>query len=200
MYMCACTYHLCSFLLLEDPSQPSDRTSCVNGASCSFGAAASLGPILLVSPGSSGAPPWQRGRGVMCSGVVMCAHGRHIVWLKRISVASLLLVAMPGAPSSFLFRVVVRPGAPSSVLAPSSDAEVQGPVRLVGLSNTLEVPRNSPHLESRKSLLWISGVPQGRRPVDHRPTRRFFFFFRNGGSRCHGGVPTIATLSVQSKP
>ena len=31
-------------------------------------------------------------------------------------VASLLLVAMPGAPSSFLF-LVVRPGAPSSVLA-----------------------------------------------------------------------------------
>ena len=29
----------------------------------------------------------------------------------------LLLVAMPGAPSSFLF-LVVRPGAPSSVLAP----------------------------------------------------------------------------------
>ena len=35
--------------------------------------------------------------------------------------ASLLLVAMPGAPSSFLF-LVVRPRAPSSVLAPSSDA------------------------------------------------------------------------------
>ena len=30
------------------------------------------------------------------------------------------LVAMPGAPSSFLF-LVVRPGAPSSVLAPTSD-------------------------------------------------------------------------------
>ena len=36
-------------------------------------------------------------------------------------VASLLLVAMPGAPSSFLL-LVVRPGAPSSVLAPSSKA------------------------------------------------------------------------------
>ena len=36
-------------------------------------------------------------------------------------VASLLLVAMPGAPSSFLF-LVVRPGAPSSVLAPSPQA------------------------------------------------------------------------------
>ena len=35
-------------------------------------------------------------------------------------VASLLLVAMPGAPSSFLF-LVVRPGAPSSVLAPTRD-------------------------------------------------------------------------------
>ena len=34
-------------------------------------------------------------------------------------VASLLLVAMPGAPSSFLF-LVVRPGGASSVLAPSS--------------------------------------------------------------------------------
>ena len=34
--------------------------------------------------------------------------------------ASLLLVAMPGAPSSLLF-LVVRPGAPSSVLAPNSD-------------------------------------------------------------------------------
>ena len=34
--------------------------------------------------------------------------------------ASLLLVAMPGAPSSFLF-LVGRPGAPSSVLAPNSD-------------------------------------------------------------------------------
>ena len=32
-------------------------------------------------------------------------------------VAFLLLVAMPGAPSSFLF-LVVRPGAPGSVLAP----------------------------------------------------------------------------------
>ena len=37
------------------------------------------------------------------------------------SVATLLLVAMPGAPSSFLF-LVVWPGAPSSDLAPSSDA------------------------------------------------------------------------------
>ena len=36
-------------------------------------------------------------------------------------VASLLLVAMPGAPSGFLL-LVVRPGAPSNVLAPSSKA------------------------------------------------------------------------------
>ena len=35
-------------------------------------------------------------------------------------VRHLLLVAMPGAPSSFLF-LVVRPGAPSSVLAPNRD-------------------------------------------------------------------------------
>ena len=35
--------------------------------------------------------------------------------------ASLLLVAMPFVPSSFLL-LVVRPGAPSSVLAPSSNA------------------------------------------------------------------------------
>ena len=34
--------------------------------------------------------------------------------------ASLLLVAMPFVPSSFLL-LVVRPGAPSSVLAPNSD-------------------------------------------------------------------------------
>ena len=34
-------------------------------------------------------------------------------------VASLFLVAMPGAPNSFLF-LIVRPGAPSSVLAPRS--------------------------------------------------------------------------------
>ena len=34
--------------------------------------------------------------------------------------ASLLLVAMPFVPSSFLL-LVVRPGAPSSVLAPNSN-------------------------------------------------------------------------------
>ena len=38
-------------------------------------------------------------------------------------IASLLLVAMPSAPNSFLF-LVVRPGAPSSVLAPSSAGEI----------------------------------------------------------------------------
>ena len=38
----------------------------------------------------------------------------------RTLVASLLLVAMPGAPSSFLF-LVVRPGASSSVFASSGD-------------------------------------------------------------------------------
>ena len=36
-------------------------------------------------------------------------------------VASLLLVGMPGAPSSFLL-LAAMPGAPSSVLARSSDA------------------------------------------------------------------------------
>ena len=35
--------------------------------------------------------------------------------------ASLLLVAMPGAPSSFLL-LVARSGAPSGAVAPSSDA------------------------------------------------------------------------------
>ena len=40
-------------------------------------------------------------------------------WPGMKLVASLLLVAMPGAPSSFLL-LVVRPGAPSSVLAPSN--------------------------------------------------------------------------------
>ena len=39
--------------------------------------------------------------------------------LQPTSVRS-LLVAMPGAPGSFLL-LVVRPGAPSSVLAPNSD-------------------------------------------------------------------------------
>ena len=39
----------------------------------------------------------------------------------RSVLCSLLLVAMPFVPSSFLL-LVVRPGAPSSVLAPSSDA------------------------------------------------------------------------------
>ena len=45
-----------------------------------------------------------------------------VVVLPGALVASLLLVAMSGAPGSFLF-LVVRPGAPSSVLAPSSDAK-----------------------------------------------------------------------------
>ena len=40
---------------------------------------------------------------------------------KELLVASLLLVAMPFAPSSSLF-LVVRPGATSSVIAPSGDA------------------------------------------------------------------------------
>ena len=43
------------------------------------------------------------------------------------SLASLLLVVRPGAPSSFLF-LVAMPGAPSSVLAPSS---VPGPPKVV---------------------------------------------------------------------
>ena len=38
-------------------------------------------------------------------------------------IASLLLVAMPFAPSSFLL-LVVRPGAPSSVLAPSQELSI----------------------------------------------------------------------------
>ena len=38
-------------------------------------------------------------------------------WAPLLLVASLLLVPMPFAPSSFLL-LVVRPGAPSSVLAP----------------------------------------------------------------------------------
>ena len=49
----------------------------------------------------------------------MAEHGRTVSGIPR--VASLLLVAMPFAPSSFLF-LVVRPGALSSFLAPSSDA------------------------------------------------------------------------------
>ena len=66
-----------------------------------------------------------------CCGVTSLEHAH--CWLMRLntqrclqkaslplslstSVPSLLLVAMPGAPSSFLF-LVVRPGAPSSILA-----------------------------------------------------------------------------------
>ena len=37
-------------------------------------------------------------------------------------VASLLLVAMPFAPCSFLLLVVIRPGAPSGILAPTQIA------------------------------------------------------------------------------
>ena len=49
-------------------------------------------------------------------------------------VASLLLVAMPGAPSSFLL-LVVRPGAPSSDgLQPSSDLHFFIFQKLAGLS------------------------------------------------------------------
>ena len=46
------------------------------------------------------------------------ANGNRILWWNLVS--SLLLVVMPGAPSSFLL-LVVRPGAPSSVFAPSSN-------------------------------------------------------------------------------
>ena len=48
-------------------------------------------------------------------------HVRIKNMLKVDQQESLPLVAVPGAPSSFLF-LVVRPGAPSSVLAPSTDA------------------------------------------------------------------------------
>ena len=47
-------------------------------------------------------------------------------------VASLLLVAMPFAPSSFLL-LVVRPGAPTGVLAPSSDG-----LHLLAMASDLE--------------------------------------------------------------
>ena len=53
-------------------------------------------------------------------------------------VASLILVEMPFAPTSFLF-LVARPGAPSSILAPSSSCQVPSPYpgvqyRRLGLS------------------------------------------------------------------
>ena len=53
-------------------------------------------------------------------------------------IASLLLVAMPFVPSSFLL-LVVRPGAPSRVLAPSSDALVTRSAKhaLQGQSSTM---------------------------------------------------------------
>ena len=42
---------------------------------------------------------------------------QNLLHIGKYLVASLLLVAMPGAPSRFLL-LVVRPGAPSSVLVP----------------------------------------------------------------------------------
>ena len=58
---------------------------------------------------------------------------------------SLILVAMPGAPSSFLLLyssfllLVVRPGAPSSVLAPSSGfGPSQYPLVLKGLARLVD--------------------------------------------------------------
>ena len=71
-------------------------------------------------------------------------------------IASLLLVAMPFAPSSFLLPAV-RPGAPSSVLAPSSD-----------------------HFWSKRQILWSSHPSLrsgrkdwmvGRHPFDSRHER-----------------------------
>ena len=53
------------------------------------------------------------------SASVVVIGGAFIVMASNL-VAFLLLVAMPGAPSSFLL-LVVRPGAPSSILAPSRD-------------------------------------------------------------------------------
>ena len=53
---------------------------------------------------------------------------RDLNWALRMCLlASLLLVAMPGSPSSFLSLLVVRSGAPCSVLAPSkSQHALQG--------------------------------------------------------------------------
>ena len=53
-----------------------------------------------------------------CKGSARRSDGRDLI-------ASLLLVAVPFVPSSFLF-LVVRPGAPSSVLVTSSNALVTG--------------------------------------------------------------------------
>ena len=73
---------------------------------------------------------------------------------------SLLLAAMPGAPSSFLL-LVVRPGAPSSVLAPSSDGlhprrDMPVIARIFGFSlerKTLSSSRHSTALFRTSSML-----------------------------------------------
>ena len=57
--------------------------------------------------------------------------------LREPLVASLLLVARPGAPSSFLL-VVVRPAAPRSVLAPCGDQSC--PVRRDGVEKREAAP------------------------------------------------------------
>ena len=57
----------------------------------------------------------------VCPGVEIQRVTRDLL----VTVASLLLVAMPGAPSSFLL-LVVRPGAPSSVLAPKLEVLFRG--------------------------------------------------------------------------
>ena len=58
----------------------------------------------------------------------MVSHKKHTRERERRWVtASLLPVAMPFAPSSFLL-LVAMPGAPNSILAPSSDARVTQPL------------------------------------------------------------------------
>ena len=78
-------------------------------------------------------------------------------------VASLLLVAMPFAPSSFLFPVV-RPGAPSSVLAPSSNKCIASSNKCLTSSNKKLVETISVLAPSREVPLWV--------PFFHAPLAR----------------------------
>ena len=101
---------------------------------------------------------------------------------------SLLLVAMPFAPSSFMLPGV-RPGAPSSVLAPSSDALCSKPndgatkwtpqTQEVWILPTRHIT-HSTHLPERPRFFApLCSAPQnpflpGRRPRWTHPTGGFF--------------------------
>ena len=92
----------------------------------------SQSPALAAAGSDEMGPFWGRFWGTVLQGRQLrlkperSSSGTGISEELSKQLASLLLVAMPGAPSSFLLLVarmllVVRPGAPSSVLAPSGE-------------------------------------------------------------------------------